>query len=51
MTSGFRLVREDRHVTGFFKNYVPDGLRRWLERTPFAQDVMIGHIECVLEKA
>ncbi len=49
--SGFRLVREDRHVTGFFKNYLPGALRRWLERTPFTQDVMIGHIECVLEKA
>jgi SAM-dependent methyltransferase len=49
--SGFRLLREDRHVTGFFKRYVPAALRRRLERTPFFQDVMIGHIECVLEKA
>jgi ubiquinone/menaquinone biosynthesis C-methylase UbiE len=49
--SGFRLVREDRHVTGFFKRALPGPLRRWLERTAFTQDVMIGHIECVLEKA
>jgi ubiquinone/menaquinone biosynthesis C-methylase UbiE len=49
--SGFRLVREDRHVTGFFRRCVPTPVRRLLERTPFARDVMIGHIECVLEKA
>lgn len=48
--SGFRLVREDRHLTGFFKRFVPGPLRRFLERTPWTQDVMIGHIECVLEK-
>ena len=48
--SGFRLLREDRHVTGFFRRFVPGPLRRLLERTPFARDVMIGHIQCVLEK-
>jgi SAM-dependent methyltransferase len=49
--SGFRVVREDRHVTGFFKRFLPGGLRRRLEETPWAQDVMTGHIECVLVKA
>lgn len=48
--SGFRLLREDRHVTGFFRRFIPGPLRRLLERTPFARDVMIGHIQCVLEK-
>ena len=48
--SGFRLLREDRHVTGFFRRFVPGALRRRLLDTPFAQDVMIGHIQCVLEK-
>ena len=29
---------------------IPGPLRRRLEATPFAQDVMIGHIQCVLQK-
>ena len=48
--AGFHLVREDRHITGFFRRYVPGALRRRMERTAFVQDVMIGHIQCVLEK-
>jgi SAM-dependent methyltransferase len=48
--AGFRLVREDRHVTGFFRRFLPGPARRVLERAPLAQDVMIGHIQCVLEK-
>jgi SAM-dependent methyltransferase len=48
--SGFRLLREERYVTGFFRRFVPGPLRRWMERTPGAQDVMIGHIQCVLER-
>lgn len=48
--SGFHLRREDRHVTGFFRRALPAALRRRLVRTPWAQDVMIGHIQCVLEK-
>ena len=48
--SGFRLVREDRHVTGFFRRFLPGALRRRLLATPLLQDVMIGHIQCVLEK-
>lgn len=48
--SGFRLLREERYVTGFFRRALPAPLRRLLERTPWAQDVMIGHIQCVLEK-
>jgi SAM-dependent methyltransferase len=48
--SGFRLLREDRHVTGFFRRCVPGPARRLLERLPFARDVMVGHVQCVLEK-
>lgn len=47
--SGFRVLREDRHVTGFFRR-LPGPLRRWMERTPWTQDVMTGHIQCVLVK-
>jgi ubiquinone/menaquinone biosynthesis C-methylase UbiE len=48
--AGFRLVHEDRHVTGFFRRALPGPLRRLLERAPFARDVMVGHVQCVLEK-
>lgn len=48
--AGFRVVREERHVTGFFRAF-PGGLRRLMERTPFTQDVMTGHVQCVLVKA
>jgi SAM-dependent methyltransferase len=48
--AGFRVVREERHVTGFFRA-LPRALRHFLERTPFAQDVMTGHVQCVLERA
>lgn len=48
--SGLRLLREDRQVTGFFRRALPGPLRRLLEGTPLAQDVMIGHIQCVLVK-
>ena len=48
--SGFRLLREERYVTGFFRRALPEGLRRRLEETPWVQDVMIGHIQCLLEK-
>lgn len=48
--AGFRLVREDRYVTGFFRRALPGPARRLLERTPLARDVMIGHIQCVLVK-
>jgi SAM-dependent methyltransferase len=48
--AGFRRLREERYVTGFFRRALPGPLRRLLERTPVAQDVMIGHIQCVLQK-
>lgn len=48
--AGFRALREERHVTGFFRRAVPGPLRRLLERTPVARDIMVGHVQCVLEK-
>jgi hypothetical protein len=48
--AGFVLVREDRHVTGFFRRLLPPPARRLLEKAPIARDVMIGHIQCVLVK-
>jgi len=48
--AGFRVLHEDRHVTGFFRHAVPGPLRRLLEKTPVARDVMVGHVQCVLEK-
>jgi len=48
--AGFGRVREDLHVTGFFRRFFPGPLRRALAATPWAQDVMVGHLECVLTK-
>jgi hypothetical protein len=48
--AGFRSLREDRHITGFFRRFVPGPLRALMERTPGTRDIMIGHIQCVLEK-
>jgi SAM-dependent methyltransferase len=49
--AGFRPLREDRHVTGFFRRFVPGPLRALMERTPGTRDIMVGHIQYVLEKA
>jgi SAM-dependent methyltransferase len=48
--AGFRLLHEDRHVTGFFRRALPGPVRRLLEKTPVFRDVMVGHVQCVLEK-
>jgi SAM-dependent methyltransferase len=48
--SGFRIVREERYVTGFFRRALPGPLRRLGEATPFVRDVITGHIQCVLVK-
>lgn len=49
--AGFRVRREELRVTGFFERALPGPLRRLLARTPYTQDVLIGHIEYVLDKA
>jgi len=48
--AGFERVREDLYVTGFFRRFLPGRVRQLLAETPWAQDVMIGHIQCVLAK-
>jgi hypothetical protein len=48
--SGFRRLSQETTVTGFFRRALPAAVRRRLERTPIAQDVMIGHVQSVLEK-
>jgi SAM-dependent methyltransferase len=49
-SSGFRQLSQELTVTGFFRRVLPGGLRRRLQRMPLAQDVMIGHVQFVLEK-
>ena len=49
--AGFRVRHEELRVTGFFQRALPSPLRRRLARTAYAQDVIVGHIEYVLEKA
>jgi SAM-dependent methyltransferase len=48
--AGFRVRHEELRVTGFFKRALPGPLRRMLARWPYTQDVLVGHIEYVLEK-
>jgi hypothetical protein len=48
--SGLRLLRQDRHVTGFFRRFVPGPLRRLMQAVPGTRDVMVGHVQCVLQK-
>jgi len=49
--AGFLLLREDRHVSGFFTRQVPSFLRRILERNRLTQNIIISNIEYVLAKA
>lgn len=48
--SPFRLVAEERYVTGFFNRVVPKFLRPFLLEIPIVGDVMVSQIECTLEK-
>ena len=48
--SPFRLISEQRYVTGFFKRVTPSFLRPLLLEIPVVGDVMVSQIECVLEK-
>jgi SAM-dependent methyltransferase len=47
--SGLEPVREERHVTGFFRA-LPEPLRAALARLPVARDVMVGHVQCLLRR-
>lgn len=48
--AGFRVIREERQVTGFFRRAFPGPLGRGLQAVPFARDVAISQIQCVLVK-
>jgi SAM-dependent methyltransferase len=47
---GFEILREERHVSGFFTRYVPGFLRRFLERNRFAQNIITSNLELLLVK-
>jgi ubiquinone/menaquinone biosynthesis C-methylase UbiE len=49
--AGFELVREERHVSGFFTRNVPSALRRFLEENSFTQNVVISNLELLLRKS
>jgi SAM-dependent methyltransferase len=48
--SPFRLISEQRYVSGFFRRAVPAFLRNFFLEVPVLGDVMVSQIECVLEK-
>jgi ubiquinone/menaquinone biosynthesis C-methylase UbiE len=48
--SPFRLISEQRYVSGFFRGVTPPFLRPFLLEIPLIGDVMVSQIECVLEK-
>lgn len=48
--SPFRLISEQRYVSGFFRGAIPKFLRSFLLEIPVLGDVMVSQIECVLEK-
>jgi len=50
-TTGFEVLREDRHVTGFFTRWMPGPVRRLLETNGFTQNIVIGNLEYVLAKS
>jgi hypothetical protein len=45
--AGFRVVREELHLTGTFRR-LPGAIPRWLKDSPLTQDVVIGNMEYVL---
>jgi len=49
--AGFELVREERHVSGFFTRNLPSPLRRFLEENSFTQNVVISNLELLLRKS
>jgi SAM-dependent methyltransferase len=47
--AGFRVLDEDLYVTGTFRR-LPGPLMRWLRDTAATQDIVIGHVQYVLER-
>ena len=48
--TGFQVIREERHLSGFFKRSIPHFLRRVLEHNGFTQNIIISNLEFLLEK-
>ncbi len=48
--TGFHVLREERHVSGFFTRNVPGFLRRFLEHNGFTQNIIISNLELLLAK-
>ncbi len=48
---GFDVVREERHVSGFFVRNFPKFLRRFLERNGFTQNIIISNLELLVKKS
>lgn len=47
---GFEILREERHVSGFFTRNVPRFLRRFLEKNRFTQNIITSNLELLLAK-
>lgn len=48
--AGFDVLREERHVSGFFSRNLPGFLRRRLEENRFTQNIIISNLELLLAK-
>jgi SAM-dependent methyltransferase len=48
---GFHVVREERHVSGFFTRNLPKFLRSFLEKNGFTQNIIISNLELLLKKS
>lgn len=48
---GFDVVREERHVSGFFTRNLPGFLRTFLEHNGFTQNIIISNLELLLKKS
>jgi ubiquinone/menaquinone biosynthesis C-methylase UbiE len=49
--AGFEVLREERHVSGFFTRNLPSFLRRFLEDNAFTQNIIISNLELLLRKS
>jgi len=49
--AGFAVVREERHVSGFFTRNLPKFLERALERNGLTQNIIISNLELLLKKS
>jgi ubiquinone/menaquinone biosynthesis C-methylase UbiE len=49
--AGFELLREERHVSGFFSRNLPSAFRRFLEENSLTQNVVVSNLELLLRKS